>query len=351
MKLVCRIPPQYIFPKILSHDCGWVFCFVRFWCMMKKNVLEDKIVLLKNISDEFVELHEMLQKLNSSNNNIFKLYNGNIDEFSVNEIMSLISITRNFESQKYILKRKDFKSKSVKDIIQQYLMSLERFTASLDGCVDTLIRKDKIEKSYIITLKSNANFISAVLTKIRNICEILGTVAEETWEPLPSAIKEDEYENVTILSETKSVSLGSISKDISILDNFLNNISLLIKEAKGNNFYLRKVESGSLAVVISCIAGASQIVSFIFFYIKLCQNTEKRELKNEERKLEIINKSLDTAKKILELDPQNTEANEIVQKCGLYILEFLENNPKGIINNQSYDIGVEKLKIEEKKED
>lgn len=57
---------------------------------------------------------------------------------------------------------------------------------------------------------------------------------------------------------------------------------------------------------------------------------------------------MDSAKKILEVDPDNKEANEIIQKSGVYILDFLENNPIGTINGEHYDIGVEKLKIEKK---
>lgn len=306
-------------------------------------------MLLKNISNEFTELDSILGNSGAYDNGILKLGNYELVEITTDKMVKLIPETRMLTKQQIILENKKFESKNVNLYKKKYIDYISFFLEEFDECMETLGNPSAFTDK-IRVVKRIAIAMYNTIIEIRNASFVLKEVSKETLEPLPLAMKENKLDDITILSENKSVSLSGISKDISTLDNFLNNISSLIKEAKGNNFYLRKVESGSLAVVISCIAGASQIVSFIFFYIKLCQKTEKRELKNEERKLEIINKSLDTAKKIFELDPQNTEANEIVQKCGLYILEFLENNPKGTINNQSYDIGAEKLKIEEKKE-
>lgn len=310
-------------------------------------------MLLKNISNEFIELKALLNDVGAYDNMAVNLWRYDTEWCTLENMLKFIPVSRMFVSQQHMLKSKTFESKSVKKYIEKYLDCLDNFIKYLDTYINASIKKieNNDERFLIRKLKSCSEEMYIILNKIYGASEIIEMVSVETWEPLPSTIDEDEYKNVIILSESKNVSLSGISKDISALDNFLNYISSLINEIEGNNFYLRKVESGSLAVVISCVVGASQIVSFIFLYIKLYQNTEKRELKNKERKLELINKSLDSAKKILELDPQNTEANEIIQKCGLCILEFLENNPKGTINDQSYDIGAEKLKIDEKKED
>lgn len=41
-------------------------------------------------------------------------------------------------------------------------------------------------------------------------------------------------------------------------------------------------------------------------------------------------------------------ADELIQGCAIHLLDFLENNPTGTINGEPYDIGIEKLKIEDK---
>ena len=308
-------------------------------------------MLLKDISNEFREVDKLLKMLNAYSNKVVSLYNLNSSAFTMEKMVELIPETRKLIKQQSILESKKFKSSSVNNYIKEYLYYIEKFIITFDSCMKEMSvnTEAEVNRNIIRLMQEHSIRMSEILKRFCYAHEIIEMVYEETWEPIPSAI--NEYNDVTILSETQSTSLSSISKDIGALDNFLNNISLLIKENDKNNFYLRKVESGSLAVVISCVVGASQIISFIFLYIKLYQQAEKRELKNNERKLELINKSLDAAKTILELDPQNIEANEIIQKCGLHILEFLENNPKGTINNQSYDIGIENLKIEEKKED
>lgn len=90
------------------------------------------------------------------------------------------------------------------------------------------------------------------------------------------------------------------------------------------------------------------IIAFMFWFVKQYQKSEKRHLDNEDTRLKLINDSMNTAKEILKIDPGNKEATEIIQKCAIHILNFLDNNPKGTINGVSYDIGMEKLKIEEK---
>ena len=146
------------------------------------------------------------------------------------------------------------------------------------------------------------------------------------------------------------MSLNGVANDVDNLDRFFNSICMLINqdEDKGNNIYLRKVETGSLTVAVSCAMEIGPIIGFIFMCIKLCQKAEKRHLDNEKKRLELINDSMHIAKEILEINPDNKEAEETIQKCGIYILDFLRNNPMGTINGEYYDIGIEKLKIEDK---
>lgn len=93
----------------------------------------------------------------------------------------------------------------------------------------------------------------------------------------------------------------------------------------------------------------------MFWVIKLCQdaaerslNIEEKGLDNKEKKLKIINDEIDIAKKILEIQPDDKMADELIQGCAIHFLDFLENNPTGTINGKHYDIGIEKPRIEDK---
>lgn len=138
---------------------------------------------------------------------------------------------------------------------------------------------------------------------------------------------------------------------------FFSSVCFLINQDKNedNNIYLRKVETGSLTVAVSCVMGIAPIIAFMFWVIKLCQDTaerslniEEKSLNNKKKKLKIINDEIDIAKKIFEIQPDNKVADELIQGCAIHLLDFLENNPTGTINGEPYDIGIEKLKIEDK---
>ncbi len=307
-------------------------------------------MLLKNISNEFAEVANTLRGLGAHNCKILNVAYMENTEFSMPLMLEFIPDTRKFIEHHNVLKSRKFKSNTVNEYIIRYLNCIDQFTICLDDTLQALAenRKEHNVNYSIGRLKAASNEISNILKRIEVAGEIMEMAVMETWEPLPEAIENKSVEDVIILSETQGASLSDISKDVSSIDNFLNTIRHLIKGITSDNFYLRRVETGSLEIAISCILGAVQIVEFIFLYIKLCQQAEKRELKNKERKLDLINKSLDSAKRILEIEPHNTEVNEIIQKCALSIIEFLESNPKGSINGEKYDIEMENLKIEEK---
>ncbi len=179
------------------------------------------------------------------------------------------------------------------------------------------------------------------------------------YKVLDGLIKAAVLFSAYVSSETRSMSLNNVAIDVDNLDRFFSSICSLICQDKNedNNIYLRKVETGSLTVAVSCVIATAPIIKFMFWVIKLCQDTAERSLKieekgleNKEKKLKIINDEIDTAKKILEIQPDNKLADELIQGCAIHFFDFLENNPTGTINGEHYDIGVEKQKIEDKQE-
>lgn len=310
-------------------------------------------MLLQEISDEFIKLYEKVNAVAPDfADEMFSIWGMAYNEFTIKCIPLFSKSIRKISRLQGALENEIYISTSVKKFVAEFSDKANLFYARTEEIMAQLSKSDKINLGNItvINLRKIAEQLYEWNFEIRTAKDILLMVEHETWEPLPTDLKE-KCEDIIISSETKSTTLGNVSKDIESLNSFLDNIYYLINQDKENSYFLRKVETGSLSVVISCITAVTPIVSFIFFVIKLCQNTEKRDLNNKDKKLELINKNLDIAKKILEIDPQNTEANEIIQKSGLYLLQYFENNPKGTINGKRYDIGMEILKIEEKKDE
>lgn len=316
-------------------------------------------MFLQQISEEYTKLNTIMYELGGSFSKVFEIYCMENAEFTISKLYSYADVFRNLSRVEGILSRERFISVSLRECVADFVNDTRNLYFDYDRVMSMLVGADeKRDKEganialldRISVLKKHAWMVYMWHIKIDLADDILSRVARETWEPLPSDL-EVECEDIIIFSETVSTSLSDVSKDIESLDGFLNNIYSLVNKDKQNSYFLRKVETGSLSVVISCITTAAPIISFIFFVIKLCQNTEKRDLNNKAKRLELIDKKLDIAKKILEIDPQNTEVNEVIQKSMLYLLQYFENNPKGTINGEKYDIGSEVLKIEEKNDE
>lgn len=323
-------------------------------------------MLLQNISEDYLKLNQIVystkRKIESS---IMHIFQAQKNEYMANTLRYYFDVTRELSKVEGILAAEEFVSKSVQGYIRTFFGLTNYFYNRYDDLLNLLAassekdeKDEKDEKhNYFIgktieQVKNSAWNVYMWFIKVEVASDMLPQVSRETWEPLPDDLKV-ECEDIVISSETKSMSLNDIAADVSNLDRFLNNVCLLCfsKESENKNVYLRKVETGSLTVVVSCMMDTAPIIAFIYWCIHQYQKAEKRYLDNSEKKLNLINQELDIAKKILKIDPSNKEADEIIQKCGLNVLDFLDNNPKGTINGESYDTGRETLKIEQKEED
>lgn len=313
-------------------------------------------MLLQEISDEYLKLGNVVQEIGSIlTHGMQSIYTAENERFTIYSMIGYMNDIRKIVRIQTILENERFKSKIVRGHAKNFIGLVEIFCVHYDLLAEYLSDEQKSSGKkdllfLINQLREDAKNLYEWFRQISFAVDTLIEAAKETWEPLPNDLKVD-CENVAISSETKGITLSDVSKDIESLNNFLNNICILINKDKENNYFLRKVETGSLSVIISCATSTAPIIAFIFFVIELCQNTEKRTLNNKDKRLELINKHLDMAKKILDIDPKNTETDEIIQKCGLYLLQYFENNSSGTINGERYDIGTEILKIEERREE
>lgn len=319
-------------------------------------------MLLDKINAEFIELNKIIE-----NKGLFmsapRLMADNAEYEKI--LLSMSVDIREISRIQVNLQNKNFDSKIVQefrlecmDCIECIFKQYDEFVRVLSEKKQELQEKEEMFIEFSIRGKNeiaeNLFFATTDWDKIRDrieiASEIISRIIEETWEPLPRDQEESNVENIVIESETRSVSLNDVASDVGNLDNFFQNISLLMTQTQNqsNNIYLRRVETGSLVVAVSCAMQAAPIIAFIFWCVKLYQKAEKRYLDNQNNKLKVINESLNTAKEILKIDPDNKEADEAIQKCGVHLLNFLENNPTGTINGEYYDIGMEKPKIEDK---
>ena len=306
---------------------------------------------LGQLSGEFRELNKIIEDIKGIDE-IFTY-----GEISMENLLAWSPSIRWLSKTEGVLENKSFESKLVRKFVKYYLDCVENIFEGYDQLID-MVQMDKTDsvkekiKSKLEMVNREYGRLYGIKSKISMAEELISEITKEIWEPLPENEKEDNVDNIIISSETRSMSLNNVARDVGNLDSFFKNISLLIEkdQYQSNNVYLRRIETGSLLVAVSCAMQAAPIIAFIFWCVKLYQKAEKRYLDNADKKLQVINSSMNIAKEILKVDPDNKEADEIIQKCGVHVLNFLENNPTGTINGEYYDIGIEKLKIEDKEE-
>lgn len=308
-------------------------------------------MLIDKIDDEFRELNEIVEKKVAKT--LFDIVrDGKI--IKSEDLLGWSQSIRELSKSQALVENKKFKAEIVKSYARKYVKDVQDLFSSYDNLA-TLYRMNRdVNGGHIAEWCERwyYSISSLVMTieKINMSNELISEITMETWEPLPNDEKEDNVENIVISSETRSMSLNNVASDVGNLNNFFECICRLVNPEKNqrNNIYLRRVETGSLVVAVSCAMQIAPMIAFIFWCVKLYQKAEKRYLDNADNKLKVINDSLDIAKEILKIDPNNKEADEIIQKCGVSVLNFLENNPTGTINGEHYDIGMEKPKIEDK---
>ncbi len=308
-------------------------------------------MLINKIDAEFRELNEIVGE--SVLNNLLDIVRNDKDIKS-GDLLNWNPLIRQLSKSEALVENRKFEVGIVKFYANYYVENVKKVFKNYDVMASILGTNSGTNERNVPNVSKifyeNISILATIIEKINMSNEIISEIMAETWEPLPDDKKEDNVENIVISSETRSVSLYDVASDVGNLNSFFENICRLISsdQSQSNNIYLRRVETGSLVVAVSCAMQAAPIIAFIFWCVKLYQKAEKRYLDNADNKLKVINESLSIAKEILKVDPDNKEADEIIQKCGVSVLSFLENNPMGTINGEYYDIGMEKPRIEDK---
>lgn len=308
-------------------------------------------MLINKIDKEFRELNKMMGG-HILNYLLDILREGK--DIKSGDLLNWNPLIRQLSKAEALIEDRKFEVEIVKFYAANYVEVVKRIFDDYDSMASILKTNTDTNERNIPNVSKmfykNISILTTIIEKISMSNEIISEIMSETWEPLPNDKMEDNVENIVISSETRSMSLNDVASDVGNLNNFFENICRLISsdQSLSDNVYLRRVETGSLLVAVSCSMQAAPIIAFIFWCVKLYQKAEKRYLDNADNKLKVINDSLNIAKEILKIDPENKEADEIIQKCGVSVLNFLENNPTGTINGERYDIGMEKPKIEDK---
>lgn len=267
-----------------------------------------------NLNKLFTKLYGQIVKLNSSSRDLYKC---------IGKLNTLSFINKSLNSE---------------------VSSLISFA---DASIDSLYKiiENQLEESkklslfapLIINLSSFIHHYDAILTlnKHFSLCE------ELLYEPLPSHIKEDKaYSEFTINSLVASDSFESLSNSISSFGEIYAGVSHLLELPISDRCYIRKVETGSLVIVItSTTVSLLALGKFIDFCVKKYIEYRKAGLEIKSMRQQIATTDLAMAEKVLELNPNLENKAELLAKASESAFKYFKLNPKFKICDTLYDTG------------
>lgn len=200
---------------------------------------------------------------------------------------------------------------------------------------------------------------------------MLVNVETELLEKLPFATDEEiTYYSLDIRSSKPELDIASFTEDLSLLTSCLQQLERLVAPGFNHSIYMRKIESGSLKALFGSdkvdLSIFPDLITSISNAIKswrmtpvekarveaetdkiraetalIQAQTQAQYIQNEGSKLAIANSQINFICEKLQLDANNPEHVEQIQKFCLPLINYLEHNPIGKVNEIPYDISKE----------
>lgn len=181
--------------------------------------------------------------------------------------------------------------------------------------------------NYYITLYLNVSFFKSIATELYN--------------EIPEQIQNNpDYTELTIQSNKETSDLQTMSKDIELISNLIINIQALLPEDMPKDYYIQKVESGSIFFsFVAAVPLFKQIVATIDYcatvYYKYRNNHIDLKMKeNELAKKQILTNYLEQILNI-EINGENLEQAE---KSINMVMKYLDSNPSIKLNDKEYNV-------------
>jgi len=303
------------------------------------------VVVLYEIKKEMLDLYESVFYLIDVAHLDYKKMDASDVFLSYNKIIRNMSITE------HTLNSKIYYFKPLDKYRRRIVNAIDKFTGFYDAVI-TLYLDSKQPSLNVEELEKHLTYIRNIAFTIQSIYDYVCEMEKANLESLPTDITESaQKQEIVIQSASMADNLSDLAKDLDLLDALLNNLMAINNQINtGKKIYIRKVETGSLHVILTAINEAIPVLSalggLIVLYANAINAFEVKELEKEKMRTEISKNKLDMAMKILEVDPLNNEAKEAVQKCGISILKYLERNPRGRIGDTEYDTGRQQDRLE-----
>lgn len=267
-----------------------------------------------NLNKLFIGLFSMVGKLNSASRGLYKCIG--------------------------ILSNTSFKNPSLQNDISLFISSSDASIDNMYKIIENQLDASKKQGFFYPFIKSLHAFTAQYNALLKLECHISKS-QNLLYEPLPEHIQENEnYSEFTIKSLVTSNDFEALSVSISSFGELYDGVSHLLEVPTSDRCYIRKVETGSLVIVItSTTVSLLALGKFIDFCVKKYIEYRKAGLEIKSMRQQIVTTDLEMAEKILKLNPNLENKKELLAKASESAFKYFKFNPKFKVGDALYDTG------------
>lgn len=223
---------------------------------------------------------------------------------------------------------------------KQFLNCTKKF---ITMCNNSSLHSKDFDKKYTYANNLHTNFEEVYEYYIELYSNVLffESIATELYNEIPEQIQNNpDYTELTIQSNKETSDLVTMSEDIELISNIIVNIQALLPEDMPKDYYIQKVESGSIFFsFVAAVPLFKQIVATIDYcatvYYKHRNNHIDLKMKeNELAKKQILTNFLEQILNI-EINGENLEQAE---KSINMVMKYLDSNPSIKLNDKEYNV-------------
>lgn len=331
----------------------------------------------EKINEQVIRFLKSFQR-DGDKNSLASALNGLQSDFT-NELAIMGTSLRKTTFLVEDIEKIEFRSISVKECAERLCSNLNILMDLIEKYIDNKLRGQSNEDIFF-ELVERVNSFRNLYTQVEEEYSFITSIEKELMEELPDEwTEETEISYLDIRSYKKGVDISDFSDDVRLLSECMQSMERLLGISSSNKIFVRKIESGSLKALfgsdkniidlsifpdlIGSITNAIKTFRLIPAEKKekeaeaektkaeaelLKAQTEAQRIQNEGSKLEIANNQISFLCEKLNLDPENPECKEQIQKLCIPLITYIEHNPVGSINGIPYDISKEVHLLETK---
>lgn len=254
----------------------------------------------------------------------------------------LITKSYSFHGALTILESHDYINPELQNLIRNFIEESHRAIEATNNIIVEQLPGMKT-KELLSPLVRPLQVIIKDYHTLLNLHSQLCSVNTLLMEPLPKDIEDSsEYNNLQISSNTKTNSFEELTTSVNNFGAVVELINRLKSDDISKNYYIRKIETGSLVIVITGTAiSIGMIIKFIDFCFKKYVEYRKEFLEIKTMKQTVMKNDLELLKELLEIVEDKPENTELIERATENAFNYLKKNPIFKLNGKLYNTGEE----------